>query len=110
MSSSSLAVRVLKPKTLLPMTKVLEALFDELRPSVTQLVKEAVAEALEKGVPHYPERVPISIASEITGYSVNSLYQMNHRRQVPGAIKVGGKLMFETKVLQDWVKKGGNAA
>lgn len=90
------------------MSNFLAAMLDELRPELLQLFKDAVKAALaEKSEqPRYPERVAVQTASEITGYSVNSLYQMHSRNQVPGALKVGGKLMFDTAVLRKWVSSG----
>ena len=80
----------------------------------TSWVKEAVAEALREQQSQepirYPEKVSVAQASEITGYSKNSLYQMHSKRKVPGALKVGGKLMFDTATLRKWVEEGGNAA
>ena len=77
----------------------------------TAMVKQAVAEALREQKtqePHrYPERVSVAQASEITGYSKNSLYQMHSKGTVPGAQKVGGKLVFETATLRKWVEEGG---
>ncbi len=78
---------------------------------ISEVVKEAVTEAFQQQrekSPRYPERVAVEQASEITGYTKNSLYQMHCRGQVPGAIKVGGKLMFDTARLQQWVEDGGN--
>ncbi len=88
------------------MSSLLLALTNELGPWLDQLVKDAVKAALQQGQPRYPERVSVSQASEITGYSVNSLYQMHSKGQVPGAIKIGGKLLFETAALQEWVSSG----
>lgn len=73
---------------------------------VKEAAKDAVKAALQQGQPRYPERVSVSQASEITRYSVNSLYQMHSKGQVPGAIKIGGKLLFETAALQEWVSSG----
>ena len=78
---------------------------------ISEVVKEAVTEAFQQQreePPRYPERVAVEQASEITGYTKNSLYQMHSRGQVPGAIKVGGKLLFDTASLQRWVEEGGN--
>lgn len=76
-----------------------------------RIVKEAVAEALRENQPmepiRYPERVTVAQASEITGYTKNSLYQMHSKGKVPGAQKVGGKLLFNTAELQKWVNEGG---
>lgn len=71
------------------------------------LLKEVVTEALQnqktEEPTRYPERVNVSQASEITGYSKNSLYQMHSKGTVPGAHKVGRKLMFYTADLEAWI-------
>lgn len=87
------------------------ALFDELKPELAQLIREVVEAALQQGSgPRYPEKVTVEQASEITGYTRNSLYQMHSRGQIPGALKVGGKLLFDTETLKEWVENGGRAA
>ena len=77
-------------------------------------VKDAVAEVLKEQkaqeLPVYPEKVGIAQASEITGFTKNSLYQMHSKGTIPGAKKVGGKLLFDTATLRKWVDNGGNAA
>lgn len=84
-----------------------EAFIELMRPLLMPIVSEAVASALDKeSRPHYPEKVNVAQASEITGYSVNSLYQMHSRGTVPGAFKVGGKLVFDSETLRNWVTKG----
>ena len=88
------------------MSSLLLALTDELRPWLEQLIKDTVTAALSEGQPRYPEFVSPVQAAEITGYSKNSIYQMKHNGKVPGARKIGGKLMFETAVLQEWVRSG----
>lgn len=92
------------------MSSIALSLFDELRPELEELVMEAVRTVLSDCQPRYAERVSVEQASEITGYSKNSLYQMHSRGQIPGAHKVGGKLMFETDVLREWVKTGATPA
>ena len=75
-----------------------------------KIVEDAVKEAFQRQAeesPRYPEKVAVELASEITGYTKNSLYQMHSKGQVPGAIKVGGKLMFDTATLRQWVAEGG---
>lgn len=83
--------------------------FGALRPELTELVEEAVVSALQKNRhPHrYPALVNVQLASEITGYKINSLYQMNHKGLIPCAVKVGGRLLFRTEELQEWVRQGG---
>ena len=81
-----------------------------LRELIENIVKDAVKEAFQRQAeesPRYPEKVAVEMASQITGYSKNSLYQMHSRGQIPGAVKVGGKLMFDTATLRQWVDDGG---
>ena len=90
------------------MSSLLLALTDELRPWLSQLIQDNIKVALAEnaGQPSYPEFVAVAQAAEITGYSKNSIYQMNHQGRVPGARKIGGKLMFETAALREWVRSG----
>lgn len=93
------------------MSSIAHSLLEELRPELTKLIQDAVAAAIKADSgSHYPEKVGIAQASEITGYSVNSLYQMRCKGKVPGALKVGGKLLFDTATLREWVEKGGTVA
>ena len=88
-------------------------LHDALMAVLTPIVKDAVAEALREQksqeLPRYPEKVGIKQAAEITGYSVNSLYQMKSKGTIPGVVKVGSKLLFDTATLRKWVENGGRA-
>ena len=74
-------------------------------------MKEAIMEVLKEQEtqqrPVYPEKVGIIQACEITGYSRNSLYQMHSKGRVPGALKLGGKLLFDTATLRRWVEESG---
>lgn len=88
------------------MHKVEDALFELLGPRLAQLFGEVLEAKLAEHKTVYPELVPIKVASEITGYSVNSLYQMKHNGKVPGVRKIGGKLMFESATLREWVRSG----
>lgn len=85
-------------------------LLEAVRPALMEIVQEAVVAALsqmgERQRP-LPERINVEKASELTGYSRNSLYQMHSRGQVPGAHKVGGKLMFDTAMIREWASNGG---
>ena len=95
------------------MTSDLSIIGSQIEGILREIVMDAVAEALKREAeesPRYPEKVNVDQASEITGYSRNSLYQLHHRGMIPGAIKVGGKLLFDTATLRDWVDNGGRAA
>ena len=90
------------------MNSAFAPLLDVLRSFLIELVKDSLRAVLAEQAkqPRYPERVTVQTAAEITGYSVNSLYQMHSKNQVPGALKVGRKLMFDTAALQRWVEEG----
>ena len=90
------------------MSNITLAFLDELRPYLIALIQEAVEPVIrEDAGPQYPEKVNVSQASEITGFTKNSLYQIHSRGQVPGALKVGGKLLFDTETLRNWINSGG---
>ena len=90
------------------MDKVKSLFLEVIKPELKALVEEAVLAALQKErKPKYPERVNVDQASEIIGYTKNSLYQMHSHGRIPCAIKVGVKLMLKTKELQEWVEQGG---
>ena len=90
------------------------SLLSALEAILRDIVKDAVVEALRdqqsQELPVYPEKVGIAQASELTGYSKNSLYQMHSKGTIPGALRVGGKLVFDTATLREWRDNGGNAA
>ena len=88
------------------MDSVADALFEMLGPRFAQLLGEVVESKLTEHKKEYPELVSVEVASEITGYKKNSLYQMKHNGRIPGARKIGGKLMFESAALIEWVRSG----
>ena len=88
------------------MSSVADALFEMLGPRFAQLLGEVVESKLAERKKEYPELVSVEVASEITGYKKNSLYQMKHNGRIPGARKIGGKLMFESAALLEWVRSG----
>ena len=86
-------------------------LLNAIKAIVFPWMKEAAAEAYREQKnqeqPRYPEKVTVTQATEITGYSKNILYQMHSKGIIPGALKVGGKLLFDTATLRKWVDGGG---
>jgi predicted DNA-binding transcriptional regulator AlpA len=88
--------------------EALNLLLMKLKPYLTSIVSDVVSSVLEKESGyHFSEKINVTQASELTGYSKNSLYQMHSKGQIPGALKVGGKLMFDTATLRNWVESGG---
>lgn len=86
---------------------LVEAVKAIVYPWIKEAVTEAFHEQKDRDLPRYPEKVTVTQASEITGFTKNSLYQMHSRGQIPGALKVGGKLLFDTATLRRWVEEGG---
>lgn len=88
------------------MGSLFEQLYEKMKKEIAIIVRETMIAVLrdEEGRRNYPERVSVAQASEITGYSKNSLYQMHSQGKVPGAHKVGSKLMFDTATLRKWVE------
>ena len=90
------------------MEEALNLLLEKLRPYLMSIAMESISTVSEKkGECQYGEKINVEQASELTGYSKNSLYQMHSKGQIPGALKVGGKLMFDTATLRNWVNSGG---
>lgn len=86
-----------------------EQLMEKIKKEMEGVVREKMLEVLRDEKKYeYPERVSVSQASEFTGYSKNSLYQMHSQGKVPGAHKIGSKLMFDTAALRKWIAEGGN--
>ena len=57
----------------------LEALKAIFYPWIKEAAADAFREHQDQEHKHYPERVTVTQASEITGYSKNSLYQMHSK-------------------------------
>lgn len=90
------------------MDVLLKALLEQARPYLLDIVMESFSSVLARSAErHFPEKITVAQASELTGYSRNSIYQMHSKGQIPGALKVGGKLLFDTATLQNWVNNGG---
>ena len=90
------------------MERTIHALLAQLRPYLVEIVRESFSSVRdERAERQFPERINVAQASELTGFSKNSLYQMHSKGTIPGALKVGGKLMFDTATLQTWVNNGG---
>ena len=82
---------------------------NELRQIIEPTVERAVAKALEKVLgnkPRYGRFMTVDQLAKESGYSKHSVYQMSSNKQIPGATKIGSKLMFETQSVLAWIKDG----
>jgi predicted DNA-binding transcriptional regulator AlpA len=90
------------------MENTINALLEQLGTALADIIMEKFSSILDKRVErHFPEKINVAQASELTGFTKNSLYQMHSKGTIPGALKVGGKLLFDTETLQNWVNSGG---
>ena len=48
---------------------------------------------------------PKQVCSE-AGWAMQTLYQKKCNGQIPGAVKIGGKLLFETEIVLPWIQAG----
>jgi len=86
---------------------IITALLDLLRPYLVDIVRESYSSVRdEQSECQLPERINVAQASILTGHSKNSLYQMHSKGTIPGALKVGGRLLFDTATLRNWVNTG----
>ena len=77
---------------------------------LTPIVRAAVKSAMSNKEPEQQSQpshlVDIREAARITGFAVNSIYQMSSAGKIPSK-KVGRKLLFDVADLHEWVNAGG---
>lgn len=76
---------------------------------LTPIVKKAVGDAFREAAPKAPKYGRLMTVDQLaneSGYSKHSIYQKNCNHEIPGAVKVGNKLMFETSTALEWIKDG----
>jgi predicted DNA-binding transcriptional regulator AlpA len=44
--------------------------------------------------------------SELTGWKLSTVYQNHHNGMIPGARKVGARLLFEREIILQWIESG----
>lgn len=49
-------------------------------------------------------QTPIQL-SQLIGLKLSTVYQNHHNGLIPGAKKVGGKLLFDTKIILAWIEE-----
>ena len=52
----------------------------------------------------YGNRMTVEELMAATGYKRQTIYQKNHDGVIPGAVKVGAKLMFITAEVMPWIE------
>jgi predicted DNA-binding transcriptional regulator AlpA len=44
--------------------------------------------------------------SELIGWKLTTVYQNHHKGLIPGACKVGNRLLFIRDIIEDWIDQG----
>lgn len=67
-------------------------------------IAATIAETLKRTVPlHQKEMLTTEEACEYTGLSINAIYKLTHRRQIPYYKPNGGKCFFKRAELDRWM-------
>lgn len=80
-----------------------------IREAASRAAEEAVRRYIEKTATSSPrsgERYDVKVAMKRTGWSRQTIYQRHSNGTIPGAVKVGSKLMFDAAILEDWIAAG----
>lgn len=64
--------------------------------------ENARPEPAKEELPKY--LTPVKLA-ELTGYKLTTIYQNNYNNLIPGAKKVGNRLLFDTSVILEWIEE-----
>jgi len=57
----------------------------------------------KQDLPKYLNPVDLS---KLIGWKLTTVYQNKHNGLIPGAIKVGSRLLFDTKIILQWIDDG----
>ena len=52
---------------------------------------------------NYGKYLSFSELQELTGYARQTLYQLSSAKKIPGAHKLGKRVLFETEVIIGWI-------
>ena len=88
--------------------------FDEfIQPVIEKAAQQAAESAVrlyiektDKKTSRYGERMTVADLMRETGRARQTVYQMHSAGQIPGAVKIGGKLMFKTAEILPWIEVG----
>lgn len=84
---------------------------------IKQLIEQAANRAAEAAVQRfalehqpkpsrYGDRMTPQDLRKETGWALQTVYQKRSNGQIPGAVKVGSKLMFITAEVMPWIEAG----
>ena len=86
---------------------------DFIKPIIEQAANRAAetavrryAETHQPKPSRYGDRMTVEDLMKETGFARQTIYQKNHDKVIPGAVKVGSKLMFVTAEVMPWIEAG----
>jgi predicted DNA-binding transcriptional regulator AlpA len=85
--------------------------------AIKELIEQAANRAAEKAIRRYAEehkpkpsrygdRMTVEDIMRETGFARQTVYQKHSNKAIPGAVKVGSKLMFVTAQVMPWIESG----
>lgn len=85
--------------------------------AIKELIEQVASRAAEAAVRRYAEehrpkpsrygdRMTVEDLMRETGFARQTVYQKNSNKAIPGAVKVGSKLMFITAEVTPWIEAG----
>lgn len=77
--------------------------FKQVCDYVAEATASLLAEKMKSEEKVLPLLLNINQVSELTGYSVRTIYQMSSEGRMVGRKKMGGKLMFERDAILHWI-------
>lgn len=86
-----------------------QSLEDILSGVLGPIIRREVADALRDAMPKTPKfgrLMTVDQLAQESNYSRHTIYQKNCNHEIPGAVKIGSKLMFETSTALEWIKDG----
>lgn len=74
---------------------------DDLRAIFAELAEEFVGNKKKEG-----KFLTVDGLSELTGLSKTTIYIKSSKKELPGAKKIGGKLLFDREIIMQWIENG----
>lgn len=54
----------------------------------------------------HPRFLTPQLLSDLTGLAMSTIYIKNSHKEIPGAKKIGGSLLFDTAEILEWIESG----
>ena len=70
------------------------------------LITSTIKENEKIAIVELPPALTTEKLSLLTGLAKSTIHIKNHNREIPGCRKVGGRLLFDTKEILEWIESG----